>query len=43
MQEATNILSDIIKIQEVLEGQKLLPELNKINLTGITVNYYTQI
>lgn len=41
MKEATNIFDDIINIQEVPERQRLLPELNKIKLTGITMNYHT--
>lgn len=40
MQKATILLGDIIKIQKVLERHKLLPELNKINLIGITINYH---
>lgn len=41
MKEASDILGDIINIQKVPERQRLLPELNKIKLTGITINYHT--
>lgn len=39
MREATNILGDIIHIHKVPESQILLPELNKLMLTGLTINY----
>lgn len=38
MREATNILGDIINIHKAPESELLLPELNKIMLTGLTIN-----
>lgn len=41
MREATNILGDYINIHKVPESELLSPELNKIMLTGLTMNDLT--